>query len=358
MKNKMTPRTSRLLSLAACALLLAPVSQATVLGTTPARAQAPDFYAGKTIDLYIGYGPGGGYDAYARLVARHLGDFIPGKPKVVPKNMAGGGGRVVAGFIYNVAPKDGTALATADQSLVLAQATGDPSIHFDVNRFSWIGNPSLDNNTAVTWHTTGVKTIEEATKKEVIVGATGPNTSAQLPQVMNAILGTKFKIVSGYKGGNEMNLAMEAGEIGSRGSNPWASWKATKPDWIAEKKINILVQIGLQKAPDLPDVPLLIDLAKNDEDRAVLRLISAPATIGRPIFGPPGVPAERVKILRAAFDEMVKSPDFLESAKRERLDIDPVSGAELERIVADIVATPKPIADRLSKIIAPEGSAK
>lgn len=335
--------------------LVACAAFAALLAAAPAVAQDADFYRGKTIDLYIGYAPGGGYDTYARLVARHLGEFLPGKPKIVPKNMAGGGGRVLAGYIYNVAPKDGTALATADQSLVLQQAIGDPTIQFDVNKFVWIGNPSADNNTAVAWHTTGVKTIDDAKQKEVIVGATGPNTSAQLPQVMNAILGTKFKIVSGYKGGNEMNLAMESGEIGSRGSNPWASWKATKPDWVKDKKINILVQIGLTKAPDLPEVPLLIDLAKNDEDRAVLRMISAPATIGRPIFGPPGTPPERVKMLRAAFDEMVKSKAFLEEAERERLDINPVSGPELEKIVADIVATPKPIADRFAKIISETG---
>lgn len=323
-----------------------------------AQQSVADFYRGKTIDLLIGYAPGGGYDTYARLVARHLGEFIPGKPRIVPKNMAGGGGRVVAGYIFNIAPKDGTALATADQSLVLQQAIGDPSIHFDVNRFVWIGNPSADNNTAVTWHTTGIKTIDDAKQKEVIVGATGPNTSAQLPQVMNAILGTKFRIVSGYPGGNEMNLAMESGEIASRGSNPWASWKATKPDWVTDKKINILVQIGLTKAVDLPDVPLLIDLAKSDEDRAVLKLISAPATIGRPIFGPPGTPPERVAALRKAFDEMVKSDAFLEDAKRERLDINPVSGADLEKIVADIVATPKAVSDKLAGIIAEPAAQK
>ncbi|MDB5507764.1 MAG: Tripartite-type tricarboxylate transporter, receptor component TctC [Hyphomicrobiales bacterium] len=331
------------------------VAAAALLAPLGAQAQDAEFYRGKTIDLYIGYAPGGGYDTYARLVARHLGEFLPGKPRIVPKNMAGGGGRVLAGYIYNVAPKDGTALATADQSLVLQQAIGDPTIQFDVNKFVWIGNPSADNNTAVTWHTTGVKTIDEAKQKEVIVGATGPNTSAQLPQVMNAILGTKFKIVSGYKGGNEMNLAMESGEIGSRGSNPWASWKATKPDWVKDRKINILVQIGLTKADDLPDVPLLIDLATNEEDRGVLRMISAPATIGRPIFGPPGTPPERVKMLRQAFDEMVKSKAFLDEAARERLDINPVAGVELEKIVADIVATPKPVADRFAKIIGESG---
>ncbi len=331
---------------------LASALLAAALLAAPAHAQEAEFYKGKSIDLFIGYAPGGGYDTYARLVARHMGDFIPGKPNFVPKNMAGGGGRVVAGYIFKIAPKDGTAIATADQSLVLQQAIGDPTIQFDVNKFVWIGNPSADNNTAVTWYTTGVKTIDEAKQKEVIVGATGPNTSAQLPQVMNAILGTKFKIVSGYPGGNEMNLAMEGGEIGSRGSNPWASWKATKPDWVKDKKINILVQIGLTKAVDLPDVPLLIDLATNEDDRAVLKLISAPATIGRPLFGPPGMPPERVATLRKAFDEMVKSKTFLDDAARERLDINPVSGADLAKIVSEIVATPKAIADRLSLIIA------
>jgi tripartite-type tricarboxylate transporter receptor subunit TctC len=332
-------------------LKLAALLAATLLSAS-AAAQDADFYKGKSVDLFIGYAPGGGYDTYARLVARHMGDFLPGKPSFVPKNMAGGGGRVLAAYIYNIAPKDGSAIATADQSLVLQQAIGDTTIKFDMNKFVWIGNPSADNNTAVTWHTTGVKTLDEAKQQEVIVGATGPNTSAQLPQVMNAILGTKFRIVQGYPGGNEMNLAMESGEIGSRGSNPWSSWKGTKPDWIRDKKINILVQIGLSKAVDLPDVPLLIDLAKNDNDRAVLRLISAPATIGRPLFGPPGTPDARVATLRKAFDEMVKSKTFLDEAARERLDINPVSGVDLARIVSEIVATPKPVADKLAAIIA------
>jgi len=325
---------------------------AATLLASPALAQDADFYKGKSVDLYIGYAPGGGYDTYARLVARHMGEFMPGKPTFVPKNMAGGGGRVLAGYMMKVAPKDGTAIATADQSLVLQQAIGDPTIQFDVTKFVWIGNPSADNNTAVTWHATGVKTMDEAKQKEVIVGATGPNTSAQLPQVMNAVLGTKFKIVSGYKGGNEMNLAMESGEIGSRGSNPWSSWKATKPDWLRDGKIHILVQIGLTKAQDLPNVPLLVDLATNEEDRAVLRMISAPATIGRPLFGPPETPAARVALLRKAFDEMVKDKRFLDDAARERLDINPVSGQDLAKIVGEIVTTPKPISDRLAAIIA------
>jgi tripartite-type tricarboxylate transporter receptor subunit TctC len=320
---------------------------------TGARAQqsVESFYKGKTIDMVIGYSPGGTYDLYARLVSRFLGDFIPGKPKIVPRNMPGGGSRTAVMYVYNVAPKDGTVLATADQSLAVEQAMGDKQLRVDVNKFIYIGNPNADNNTTVTWHTSGVKTIEDAKKKETPMGATGGSTSSQYPKAMNALLGTKFKIITGYPGGNDINLAMEKGEVAGRGSNAWAAWKATRPDWLRDKKINILVQIGLEKADDLPDVPLLMDLAKNDQDRAVLKLLSASTTIGRPVFTTPGVPEDRVKALRAAFDEMVKSKEFLDEAKKEKFDITPVPGAKLQEIVADIVATPKPIAQRLQQII-------
>ena len=319
----------------------------------PAMAQqsVEDFYKGKKIDMIIGYTPGGTYDLYARLVARHLGEYIPGKPNIVPRNMPGGGSRVAANFVYSAAPKDGTVLATADQSLSVEQAMGDDQLKIDVNKFIYIGNPNADNNTTVVWHTTGVKTIQDAMQKEVPMGATGGSTSSQYPKAMNALLGTKFKVILGYPGGNDINLAMEKGEVGGRGSNSWAAWKATRPNWLRDKQINILVQIGLEKAHDLPDVPLMMDLAKNDEDRQVLKLLSASTTIGRPIFTGPDVPAERVKALRDAFDAMVKDPVFLEAAKKERFEIDPVSGVELQKIVAEIVATPKSVVAKLAQII-------
>ena len=219
-----------------------------------------DFYRGKKIDLIIGYSPGGTYDLYARLVARHLGNYIPGKPLIIPRNMPGAGSRAAATWVYNVAPRDGTVLATADQSLALQQAAGDKRIQFDTTKFIYIGNPNIENNTTATWHASGIKTIEDAKRREVTVGATGGSTSSQYPKAMNALLGTKFRIILGYPGGNDINLAMERGEVDGRGSNSWASWKATRAHWLAEKKINILVQIGLKKAPDLPDVPLLMDL--------------------------------------------------------------------------------------------------
>jgi tripartite-type tricarboxylate transporter receptor subunit TctC len=316
---------------------------------------AEDFYRGRQMEMIIGYSPGGTYDLYARLVARFLGNYIPGKPSILPRNMPGAGSRAAVKWVYSVGPKDGTILATADQSLSVEQAMGDKQLDVDTTKLVYIGNPNADNNTTATWYTSGIKTIEDAKAKTVVVGATGGSTSSQYPKAMNALIGTKFKIIIGYPGGNEINLAMEKGEVDGRGSNAWGAWKSTRPDWLRDRKINILVQIGLTKAPDLPEVPLLIDLAGNDQDRAIFRLLSASSTIGRPVFTSPGVPPERVKMLRDAFDRMVKDPVFLAEAEREHFDINPVSGAEMQKIVQDIVATPKPITDRLLQIIGAVG---
>jgi tripartite-type tricarboxylate transporter receptor subunit TctC len=317
-----------------------------------ARADAvEDFYRGRTVDLVIGYSPGGTYDLYARLVGRFLGDFIPGKPKIVARNMPGGGSRTAVGWVYNVGPKDGTVIATADQSLSIEQAMGDKGLTVDVNKFSYIGNPEADNNTTAAWAASGIRTIDDAKTRDVPTGATGGSTSSQYPKAMNALLGTRFKLIMGYPGGNDINLALERGEVMVRGSNSWSAWKATRAQWLKDKKLNILVQIGLTKAPDLPDVPLLMDLAKNDADRQVLKLLSAPTTIGRPLFVAPGVPAERVKALRDAFDRMVKDKAFLDAAAAEKFEINPVSGEEMQKIVAEIASSPKAVADRLAQII-------
>jgi tripartite-type tricarboxylate transporter receptor subunit TctC len=310
-----------------------------------------EFYRGKKIDLIIGYSPGGTYDLYARLVARHLGQHIPGKPLIVPRNMPGAGSRAAATWAANAAPRDGTVLVAVDQSLSLQQAAGDKRMQFDTTRFIYIGNPNSENNTTATWHASGVKTIDDAKRREVTMGATGGSTSSQYPKAMNALLGTKFRIILGYPGGNDINLAMERGEVDGRGSNSWASWKATRAHWIAEKKINILVQIGLKKSPELPDVPLLMDLGVTAEDRDLLRLLSSSTHIGRPIFTTPDVPADRVKALRDAFEAMVRDPVFLEHAKKDGFDIDPVSGEALQRVVSEVVAIPHRQAERLKKII-------
>ena len=317
----------------------------------PAARAADDFYKGKTIDLVIGYSPGATYDLYARLLSRHLGDHIPGNPRIVPRNLAGAGSRVAVNYLYNVAPQDGTALGTADQSLAVEQAMGDKQLTIDVNKLQWIGNPVVSNNTSVTWHTSQIRSVDDARAKEVTMGATGSSTSSQYPRLMNALLGTKFKVILGYPGANDINLAMERGEVAGKGSDSWAAWKATRPDWLRDRKINILVQIGLTKNPEMGDAPLLMDLARNDEDRQVMKLLSTSVVIGRPIFAGPGVPVERVSILRRAFDETMKDPEFIRDAKDGKMDLDPVSGQDLQKLIGEIVATPKHIADRLTDII-------
>lgn len=313
-----------------------------------------DFYRGKKIDLIIGYSSGGTYDLYARLVARHIGNHMPGAPQVVPRNMPGAGSRTAANWVMNVGPKDGTVLGATEQSMAVSQAMGDKTLPVDVTKFVYIGNPNSENNTTVTWHEAGIRTLEDAKKREVTMGATGGSTSSQYPRVMNALLGTRFKVILGYPGGNDINIAMERREVDGRGSNSWASWKSTRPEWVKEKKIDILVQIGLTKAADLPHVPLLMDLAKSEEDRAILRLFSVSGAIGRPIYTSPAVPPERVKALRDAFRAMIKDPRFLADAKNGNFDIEPVFGEELQALVESVVATPPHIGERARKII--EGS--
>ena len=320
-------------------------------GAALSQKAVEDFYRGKKIDLIIGYSSGGTYDLYARLVARHLGTHIPGKPLIVPRNMPGAGSRAAATWVFNAAPRDGTVLATADQSLALQQAAGDKRMNFDITKFIYIGNPNIENNTTATWHASGIKTIEDAKGREVTMGATGGSTSSQYPKAMNALLGTRFRIILGYPGGNDINLAMERGEVDGRGSNSWASWKATRAHWLAENKINILVQIGLKKLPELPGVPLLMELGANAEDRSLLRLLSASTAIGRPIFTTPGVPAERIEALRKAFEAMVRDPVFLEHAKKENFDIDPVLGDALQKLVSEIATMPAAQGEQLKKII-------
>lgn len=325
-------------------------------GAGAAQAQAvKEMYAGKTIEMIIGFSAGGGYDTPARFLARFMESHIPGTPKIVPRNMPGGGSRTAAGYVFNVAPKDGTVLATIDQSLPLQQALGE-SLQFDASKLTWIGNLVAGTNVLATWHTSGVRTIEDARRKEVTIGATGSGSSQQ-PKIMNVLLGTKFKIILGYPGGNEINLALERGEVAGR-TNTWTSFKTAKPDWIRDKKINILVQIGLTKAADLPDVPLLMDLASNDEDRGMLKLLSAPATIGRPIVSTPNLDQAHRQVLRDAFSATVRDPAFLQEAAKQKLAINPMSGEELQTVVAEVVAAPPPVARKLASLLGSIGEAR
>ncbi|HEY5608302.1 MAG TPA: tripartite tricarboxylate transporter substrate-binding protein [Alphaproteobacteria bacterium] len=316
------------------------------LAASAAAADPADFYAGKRLTIVVGYGVGGGYDQYARLFAHYLPDHLPGKPAVIVDNMPGAGSRRAANWLYNAAPKDGTVIASLGQNTPTDQALDAQGIQFDVRRLNWIGNMLIGNNTLAVWHTTGVRTIADATRKEIAIGATGANsTSVLYPQVANNMLGTKLKIISGYRGGGDINLAMERGEVQGRGSNAWASWKSIKPDWVREGKINILFQIGLKREPDLAEVPLLAELAGDEDKRAVLRLISGEVAMGRPIVAPPGVPDARIAALRKAFDETVADPRFVAEAEQRKMDLSPIGGAELQQIAGGIVgASPHTIA--------------
>lgn len=339
------------LKTAASALSIALFAMGSV---APALAQnsVEEFYRGKTVDLIIGYSPGGGYDQYARLVARHLGQYIPGQPEIIPRNMPGASSRLAAGYIYNVAAQDGTVLGTADQSLAVAQAMGE-ALDLDASKYGYIGSPASENNVLITWHDSGVATVEDAKTTKIAIGATGGSTSSQYPLIMNALVGTQFDIISGYPGGNDINFAMESGEVSGRGSVNWASLKPL--GWLEKGQINVLVQIGLERDPELPDVPLLYELATNDEDEQLLRLLSAPTAMGRPIFTTPNVPEERLQALRDAFDKMVADPAFVEAAAKEGLSVIPVSGAQLQETAEEIIGTPDEISKRLGEFIGSAG---
>jgi len=310
-----------------------------------------DFYRGRTINLIIGTSTGNDYDFRARLLARHLGRHLPGEPTIVPQNMPGVGGVKAANYLATTAPRDGTALHMIMSNMMSSQAIGAPGVAFDTRKFFWIGNTTSSPNVMVAWHTSGITSIEQVKSKQLIVGAPGGTAGVLYVTAMNALLGTKLKLVTGYPGGNEVNLAMERGEIDGRASNSWASWKSTRPDWVADRKIVVLAQVGLRRAPDLPDVPLLLELAGNDADRKVLTFLSADTAISRALVAAPDTPPERVAALRRAFDATVEDPEFLAEAGKSQMDILPMSGEEAQKIADSIVNTPPEIVARAKAIL-------
>jgi tripartite-type tricarboxylate transporter receptor subunit TctC len=317
------------------------------------RAQNPaDFYKGKTIDLYIGYSPAGGYDVYARALARHIGRFIPGNPTIVSKNMPGAGSLVLANWLYNVAPKDGTAFGMIGRGTGFDPLLGSTKAQFDADKFNWLGSMNDEVSVCVAWHTTGITRLEQVKQKEVTVGGSGPAADTdQFPKVLNATLGTKFKLVTGYPGGNEIDLAMERGEVMGRCGWSWSSVVATHQHWIDDKKINVLAQLSLSKHADLAKVPLIMDFAKTDEEKQIFKLVFARQPMGRPFLAPPGIPAERVATLRKAFMDTLNDRDFRAETERMKLEINPVSGEAVQAIVQEVYRTPKRIAAAVADMI-------
>ncbi len=323
--------------------------------TVIAHAQSPaDFYKGKTVDLYVGYSVGGGYDLYARVLARHIGTHIPGNPTVVVKNMEGAGSLRLANWLYRVAPKDGSVIGIIGRGTGFDPLLGQQGAQFDGPKFTWIGSGNHEVSVCVAYgDRAGVTKFADLTSREMTVGGTGASADTdQFPRVVNGVLGTKMKVVSGYPGGNDIVLAMERGELQGRCGWSWSSVKATHGAWIAQKKLNILVQLALQKHPDLPDVPLVTDLATSDEQRQILKLIFARQVMGRPFLAPPGIPADRAAALRAAFTETMKDPAFLADAEKAQLEVNPVPGEELQKLVAEIYKTPPEVAKQAASLLA------
>jgi tripartite-type tricarboxylate transporter receptor subunit TctC len=323
------------------------------LSATCSHAQTPaEFYKGKTVELYIGYSVGGGYDLYARVLARHIGKHIPGNPTVVPKNMEGAGSLRLANWLYRVAPKDGTALGTIGRGTGFDPVLGEPGAQFDGTKFTWIGSANEEVSVCVAWQNSGVASFDQLLTKELTVGGTAVSADTdQFPRIINGVLGTKMRIVSGYPGGNDVVLAMERGEVQGRCGWSWSSVKATHHAWIDDKKISVLVQLSLAKHPDLPNVPVVADLAKTDEQRQILKLIFARQTMGRPFLAPPEIPPDRVGALRKAFMDTMSDKDFLADAEKAQLEINPVAGEKVQALVQEIYTTPPEIAKKAAALL-------
>lgn len=310
-----------------------------------ALAQSPaDVYKGKTIDVVAGFTVGGAYDVYARLLARHIGRHIPGAPLVVPRNMEGAGSLRLANWLYQVGPKDGTVIGTFGRGVAFDPLLGVQGAAFDATKFNWIGSANDEVSVCVAWTASGITSIEDVIARELIVGGSGGSADTdQFPKILNGVIGTKMRLIVGYPGGNDINLAMQRGEVKGRCGWSWSSVKSTQAAWLRDKTISVLVQLSFAKHADLPDVPLVMDLAKTDEQRQILKTIFARQVMGRPFAAPPGTPKERVEVLRRAFDATMKDADFLAEAEKIGIEITPVSGEKVQELVAEVykITTPE-----------------
>ena len=324
-----------------------------VASTTPAAAQSvEDFYKGKTLRFLVGYGPGTGYDVYMRVVQRHIGRHIPGKPNVVPENMPGAGGLVMTNYLYNVAPRDGTAIGLPSRNLVTDPLHGNDAAKFDALKFGWIGSVSSDVSTCLSWRASGVTTLDDVMKREVKIGGNGPQTdSAIMPRVLNQLIGAKFKTFNGYPDSAAVGFAMEQGEVDGYCGFTYGSVRSARPVWLEKNLVSIVAQMAPAKHPDLPNVPNVLDLLKDDASRQAFLLVFGLGKMGRPVTAPPGVPQDRLQALRAAFAATMIDPEFLADIKKSNIDFDgPSDAAAIETLIRGFYATPKNVVDRVTQI--------
>jgi tripartite-type tricarboxylate transporter receptor subunit TctC len=324
-----------------------------VMATAPALADpVADFYRGKTITLTVGLGAGGGYDIYARTIARHMPRFIPGEPQMVVKNNPGAGGLVLANQLYNVAARDGTEIGTFNRTLVLDPLFGNDKAQYDVLRFTWLGSPASEVSTCVAYHTAGVRTVAELRDREVVTGAPGTTTDAAIyPRVSNALLGTRFRIVSGYTGGAAAILAMERGETNGFCGWAWSSMQAQRPGWFQDKRIHVLLQYGLTRNPQFGDVPLAVELTRTPRERQMFEIVVAPQLFARPFMAPPGLPAERARALRTAFEATIADADFRKEAADRQLDVELVTGDQVLDVLKRIYASPRDMVEDVKALL-------
>ena len=327
----------------ACAALLLPSS---------AMADAAaDFYRGKTINLFVSFPPGGGYDIYARILVPYFARHIPGNPTMVIKNMEGGSGVKAAGYISTITPQDGTSLGLFLDVLTLGKVLGGPG-EFDPVKLTWIGRIVSTATVAMVWHSSAVQTVEEAKRKEIIIAGSVPsNSSSFIPTALNDLVGTHFKIVHGFQGSPDMALAMERGEVDAIGGIAWEAIQLTKPDWLAEHKAKVLYAHSAHRNKDLPDAPGLLDFATDDRSRKLLALLGSGSEIGRSIVAEPGIPPERAAALRSAFAATMAEPEFVADMHKHNLNVEPLSGDEVQNIVAAAAATPKELVDQARRYV-------
>ena len=328
------------------AVLLAPLS---------AHAESvEDFYRGRDITLIIASGVAGGYDTYARVFARHFANHVPGRPGIIPKNVPAGGGLTAANTLYSVSTKDGLTVAALTNGVAMDPLFGNPGARFDAQKFNWIGSIGKLQNICATWHESPIKAIAAAREREVVVAAAGATSNtAIVPRALNALIGTRFKIVAGYDPGAGLNLALESREVEGICGLSWSTLKASRPDWIREHKLNVILQMAFDKLPELADVPSALDLVADPAARRVLELILIRQEMGRPLAAPPGVPAERVAALRAAFAATMTDADFLAEAQRFQLEIDPLGGEAVGKLLAGAYAAPRDVVARAAALVEP-----
>jgi tripartite-type tricarboxylate transporter receptor subunit TctC len=322
---------------------------ASCIASLPCAAQDPvaDFYKGRQVSVLVGASAGGSASLYAQALARHMGRYLPGGPSFVVQHMPGAGGLVVANTIANTAPRDGTAFAITSRTTAIEPLLGNRNAKFDGRQLHWIGTANVEYTTCFAWHTAAVKTLADVMTRELIVAGTGADaTEVVWPKAANKLIGTRFKIVLGYPGSTEMLLALERGEVEGNCGLGWTYVKLRKADWLRQKKINILFQWSLHKHPDLPDVPLIIDSTRTGEDRKVFEFLLATQDMGRPFFAPPGVPAERVAALRAAFAQTLSDPQFLADADKMGIEVQHVGGEQVQALVERIYASPPDVIAR------------